>query len=119
MHGLYLEYRKEHRPINETKVMLPANQTVHLAPNQEIGGLNVSLPTTDEISEHRDAPLWIIMLAILGIVIADHFADNLQNPSRAYLLDVCSEGIFILIVIHSYSIYSFQIKKVQTIPTEL
>lgn len=93
MHGIYVEYSKEHRSIiNATIVESNENQTTHLTTNQEASRLNVSLPTANKIADHRDAPLWIIMLAVLGIVIADHFADNLQNPSRAYLLDVCNEG---------------------------
>lgn len=35
---------------------------------------------------------WIVSITIIGIVIADFSTDALQNPSRAYLLDVCNNG---------------------------
>ncbi|XP_065203859.1 proton-associated sugar transporter A-like isoform X1 [Planococcus citri] len=39
----------------------------------------------------RSSSTWVIVFTILGIVVGDYCADALQNPSRAYLLDVCSE----------------------------
>lgn len=33
-----------------------------------------------------------IVITIIGVVIADYTSDALQNPSRAYLLDVCRTG---------------------------
>lgn len=49
-----------------------------------------SVGTAQPYQSHTS--VWIIILTVFGIVIADHFADALQNPSRAYLLDVCQEG---------------------------
>lgn len=46
-----------------------------------------SVPLFDE-SENS---AWVIVLTIIGIVMADYLSDGLQNPSRAYLLDVCEE----------------------------
>lgn len=40
----------------------------------------------------KSSSTWVIVFTIIGIVVADYCADALQNPSRAYLLDVCSEG---------------------------
>lgn len=34
-----------------------------------------------------------IIVTVVGIVITDYTSDALQNPSRAYLLDVCRIGI--------------------------
>ncbi|XKL66957.1 hypothetical protein PGB90_010377 [Kerria lacca] len=48
-----------------------------------------SVGTAQPYQSHTS--VWIIILTVFGIVIADHFADALQNPSRAYLLDVCQE----------------------------
>ena len=33
-----------------------------------------------------------IVITVIGVVIADYTSDALQNPSRAYLLDVCRTG---------------------------
>lgn len=35
-----------------------------------------------------------ILVTIIGIVLTDYTSDALQNPSRAYLLDVCRAGEF-------------------------
>lgn len=35
-----------------------------------------------------------ILVTIVGIVLTDYTSDALQNPSRAYLLDVCRAGKF-------------------------
>lgn len=35
----------------------------------------------------------ILIIIVLAIAMADFCADALQSPSRAYLLDVCNEGI--------------------------
>lgn len=53
---------------------------------------DTAIDTKPTKSVSNSVPGWVIFVTIVGIVIADHCADACQNPSRAYLLDVCNEG---------------------------
>lgn len=48
-----------------------------------------------EVVVPNDSTRYIaILVIIVGIVLTDYTSDALQNPSRAYLLDVCRAGEF-------------------------
>lgn len=67
---------------NVVKVMVPVNNTNDVT-MEKIVPLQSSNPTTQHIA---------IIITVVGVVIADYTSDALQNPSRAYLLDVCRAG---------------------------
>lgn len=68
---------------------LPKNYSSSFHRNSTFGG--DSTFEGDIMAEKSST--WVIVLTIIGIVVADYCADALQNPSRAYLLDVCDEGM--------------------------
>lgn len=48
---------------------------------RDIGGV-----LTDTASNHK----WGIVLTVCGVVLMDFSADSADNPSHAYMMDVCS-----------------------------
>jgi hypothetical protein len=71
-----------------------SNQTSLLSNSTESGKnetFSIHLP-----QKQLTVPLGILVLTVVAIVVSDFCADGLQNPSRAYLLDVCPEGRVVL-----------------------
>jgi len=67
------------------------NQTLLLF-NDTIRGEKNGTLNSNFIDKQITVPTGVLVLTILAIVLSDFCADGLQNPSRAYLLDVCPEG---------------------------
>ncbi|XP_078497126.1 proton-associated sugar transporter A [Lissotriton helveticus] len=51
-----------------------------------LNGRDIGLSMTDTVSDHK----WGIILTICGVVLMDFSADSADNPSHAYMMDVCS-----------------------------
>ncbi|KAM9037846.1 proton-associated sugar transporter A [Sminthopsis crassicaudata] len=51
-----------------------------------LNGRDIGLALADTVSNHK----WGIILTICGVVLMDFSADSADNPSHAYMMDVCS-----------------------------
>nr|XP_033777180.1 proton-associated sugar transporter A isoform X2 [Geotrypetes seraphini] len=51
-----------------------------------LNGRDIGLSMADTVSDHK----WGIVLTICGVVLMDFSADSADNPSHAYMMDVCS-----------------------------
>uniref|UniRef100_H9GMH5 Solute carrier family 45 member 1 n=1 Tax=Anolis carolinensis TaxID=28377 RepID=H9GMH5_ANOCA len=51
-----------------------------------LNGRDIGLALTDTASDHK----WGIVLTICGVILMDFCADSADNPSHAYMMDVCS-----------------------------
>ncbi|XP_069467019.1 proton-associated sugar transporter A isoform X2 [Ambystoma mexicanum] len=51
-----------------------------------LNGRDIGLSIADTVSNHK----WGIILTICGVVLMDFSADSADNPSHAYMMDVCS-----------------------------
>nr|XP_060614729.1 proton-associated sugar transporter A [Anolis sagrei ordinatus] len=51
-----------------------------------LNGRDIGLALTDTTSNHK----WGIVLTICGVILMDFCADSADNPSHAYMMDVCS-----------------------------
>ncbi|XP_029434594.1 proton-associated sugar transporter A [Rhinatrema bivittatum] len=51
-----------------------------------LNGRDIGLSLADTVSNHK----WGIILTICGVVLMDFSADSADNPSHAYMMDVCS-----------------------------
>ncbi|XP_030041792.1 proton-associated sugar transporter A isoform X2 [Microcaecilia unicolor] len=51
-----------------------------------LNGRDIGLSLADTASDHK----WGIILTICGVVLMDFSADSADNPSHAYMMDVCS-----------------------------
>ena len=72
-----------------------ANQTLSLSNGSDTE--NNETLTVYPLQKQITVPPVILVITVVAIIISDFCADGLQNPSRAYLLDVCPEGREILI----------------------
>lgn len=53
-------------------------------------GLTLVLNGRDIGSALADTHKWGIVLTVCGVVLMDFSADSADNPSHAYMMDVCS-----------------------------
>lgn len=51
-----------------------------------LNGRDIGSTLTDTVNNHK----WGIILTICGVVLMDFSADSADNPSHAYMMDVCS-----------------------------
>ncbi|XP_043853269.1 proton-associated sugar transporter A isoform X1 [Dromiciops gliroides] len=51
-----------------------------------LNGRDIGLALADTVSNHK----WGIILTVCGVVLMDFSADSADNPSHAYMMDVCS-----------------------------
>ncbi|KAM4702643.1 proton-associated sugar transporter A [Rhinophrynus dorsalis] len=51
-----------------------------------LNGRDIGLSASDTVSDHK----WGLILTICGVVLMDFSADSADNPSHAYMMDVCS-----------------------------
>ncbi|KAM6217820.1 proton-associated sugar transporter A isoform 2-T2 [Rhynchocyon petersi] len=51
-----------------------------------LNGRDIGLALADTASNHK----WGILLTVCGVVLMDFSADSADNPSHAYMMDVCS-----------------------------
>jgi solute carrier family 45 protein 1/2/4 len=59
--------------------------------SEEDTELNATKTNDEFLSEETTSSIWIIILTIIGVVFLDFCVDNLQSPSRSYLLDMCDQ----------------------------
>lgn len=76
-----------------------ANSSINSGHQQYINSTAILNNTYSELyknqvnKEQSTTSKEILIVIVLAIAMADFCADALQSPSRAYLLDVCNEGI--------------------------
>ncbi|CAH2319779.1 proton-associated sugar transporter A isoform X1 [Pelobates cultripes] len=51
-----------------------------------LNGRDIGLSGTDTVNDHK----WGLILTICGVVLMDFSADSADNPSHAYMMDVCT-----------------------------
>ncbi|XP_072833784.2 proton-associated sugar transporter A isoform X2 [Pogona vitticeps] len=51
-----------------------------------LNGRDIGLSLTDTMNNHK----WGIVLTICGVILMDFCADSADNPSHAYMMDMCS-----------------------------
>ncbi|KAG8434269.1 hypothetical protein GDO86_012590 [Hymenochirus boettgeri] len=51
-----------------------------------LNGRDIGLSVSDTVNDHK----WGLILTICGVVLMDFSADSADNPSHAYMMDVCS-----------------------------
>ncbi|XP_063001224.1 proton-associated sugar transporter A [Elgaria multicarinata webbii] len=51
-----------------------------------LNGRDIGVALTDTVNNHK----WGILLTICGVILMDFCADSADNPSHAYMMDVCS-----------------------------
>ena len=51
-----------------------------------LNGRDIGTARADTASDHK----WGILLTVCGVVLMDFSADSADNPSHAYMMDVCS-----------------------------
>lgn len=51
-----------------------------------LNGRDIGFALTDTVNNHR----WGIALTVCGVILMDFCADSADNPSHAYMMDVCS-----------------------------
>lgn len=53
-----------------------------------LNGRDIGLSVADTQADHK----WGLILTICGVILMDFSADSADNPSHAYMMDVCSPG---------------------------
>ncbi|XP_053307350.1 proton-associated sugar transporter A [Spea bombifrons] len=51
-----------------------------------LNGRDIGLSASDTVNDHK----WGLILTICGVVLMDFSADSADNPSHAYMMDVCT-----------------------------